>query len=187
MTEREISRIVRELGALLLERGETLAVAESCTGGWIAKAITDLPGSSAWFQAGFVTYSNGAKKRLLGVRSRTLEAHGAVSAETAAEMARGALERATADWSLAVTGIAGPGGGTAQKPVGLVCFAWTNAIAQPQTESQLFSGDRRAVRRQAAAYALAGLRKRCRPGASNSSAEGNDDEGEDAKADESDE
>ena len=138
MNAREISRVVRELGALLQERGETLAVAESCTGGWIGKAITDLPGSSAWFEAGFVTYSNEAKKRLLGVRSRTLEAHGAVSAETAAEMAQGALERARADWSLAVTGIAGPGGGAAQKPVGLVCFAWAGgdcARHKPKVES----------------------------------------------------
>ena len=157
MTEREISRLVRELGSLLLERGETLALAESCTGGWIGQAITGLPGSSGWFDAGFVTYSNDAKQRLLGVSPQTLRQHGAVSAPTAVEMADGALRRAGTDWSLAVTGIAGPTGGTPARPVGTVLFAWAGRNGLRESETVLFDGDRRAVRMQSVAHALEGL------------------------------
>lgn len=157
MSEREISRLVRELGALLLERGETLALAESCTGGWIGQAITGLPGSSGWFDAGFVTYSNDAKRRLLGVSRRTLRRHGAVSAATAVEMAAGALRRGGTDWSLAVTGIAGPTGGTPTRPVGTVLFAWAGRDGLRESETMRFNGDRRAVRMQSVAHALKGL------------------------------
>ena len=160
MTEREIRRLVGELGALLLDRGETLALAESCTGGWVGQAITGLPGSSGWFDAGFVTYSNDAKMRLLGVRPQTLEEFGAVSAETAVEMATGALERARTHWSLAVTGIAGPTGGTAARPVGTVLFAWAGRNGLREAETMRFDGDRRAVRMQSVAHALAGLLNR---------------------------
>ena len=162
MTEREISRLVRELGPLLLERGETLALAESCTGGWVGQAITALPGSSGWFDAGFVTYSNNAKTQVLGVHPQTLSKHGAVSAETAVEMAEGALERGQTDWSLAVTGIAGPTGGTLTRPVGTVLFAWASRDGMREAETRRFDGDRRAVRMQSVAHALEGLLKHLR-------------------------
>ncbi len=158
----EIDQRVKELAALLLERNETLAVAESCTGGWVAKAITELPGSSGWFSAGFVSYSNDAKLRLLGVREETLGAHGAVSRETASEMAEGALSRGRADWSLAVTGIAGPGGGSEARPVGTVCFAWAGPGQPASTEARRFEGNRHAVRAQSVEYALSGLLKTIR-------------------------
>ena len=164
MTEQEISRLARELGVLLLARGETLAAAESCTGGWVGQAITSVPGSSGWFEAGFVTYSNAAKERLLGVRPQTLQEHGAVSAETAVEMAAGALERGQTDWSLAVTGIAGPGGGTPTRPAGTVLFAWLSRNGLSATEAMRFAGDRHAVRMQSVAHALEGLLKRLRKG-----------------------
>ncbi len=115
------------VGRLLVQRGETLATAESCTGGWIAKRIVDVPGSSVWFTHGYVTYADSAKRDLLGVRSETLNAHGAVSAETVVEMAEGARTRSGADWAIAVSGIAGPGGGTDEKPVGLVHFGFAHA------------------------------------------------------------
>ena len=162
MTEREISRLARELGALLLARGETLAAAESCTGGWVGQAITAVPGSSDWFEAGFVTYSNAAKERLLAVSPQTLQEHGAVSAETAAEMAAGALERGQADWSLAVTGVAGPGGGTPTRPVGTVLFAWASRNGLRATQAMRFEGGRHAVRMQSVAHVLEGLRNRLR-------------------------
>ena len=157
MTEQRINALARELGALLLERGEMLALAESCTGGWVGKAVTELPGSSAWFSAGFVTYSNDAKLRLLGVRAETLRTHGAVSAETAAEMAQGALTRGGTDWSLAVTGIAGPDGGSATRPVGLVWFAWSGRNGLLESESRIFAGNRQAVRMQSVEHAVQGL------------------------------
>ena len=160
MNEQQISHLVRELGALLLKRGETLSLAESCTGGWIGQVITALPGSSGWFDAGFVTYSNNAKKRLLGVSPQTLDEFGAISAETAAEMAAGALDRGRTDWSLAVTGIAGPTGGTATRPTGTVLFAWAGRNGLREAEAMRFDGDRRAVRMQSVAHALEGLLKR---------------------------
>src|SRR6267378_6142195 len=124
MARDTLKTLARRVGARLKNRNLKLATAESCTGGWIAQAVTSVSGSSEWFDRGFVTYSNDAKKELLGVRARTLSRHGAVSEETAREMASGALARSRAQVALAVTGIAGPGGGTRKKPVGLVCFAW---------------------------------------------------------------
>ncbi len=162
MAEPGIDRLVRELGALLQERSETLALAESCTGGWVGKAITAQPGSSVWFSCGFVTYSNDAKRRLLGVREETTSSYGAVSGETASEMARGALRVGRTDWSLAVTGIAGPDGGGEARPVGTVWFAWASRRRPPEAEARRFEGDRRAVRAQSVAYALEGLLRRLR-------------------------
>ena len=148
--------LARETGRRLAETGGRLATAESCTGGAIAQAVTSVPGSSAWFERGFVTYSNAAKEEMLGVRSETLERFGAVSEETAIEMARGALRRSHATVAVAVTGVAGPAGGTAAKPVGLVCFAWASA-GETRSESRRFDGDRAAVRRQAVERALQGV------------------------------
>jgi nicotinamide-nucleotide amidase len=153
----EFSALVLELAQSLTARGWTLATAESCTGGWVAKCCTDLAGSSAWFERGFVSYSNQAKRELLGVVPETLESEGAVSAAVAAQMAEGARRRAGVDVALAVTGIAGPDGGTADKPVGTVWFGWSLKGQPAQTELQHFEGDRDAVRRQTVAHALAGL------------------------------
>lgn len=131
-----------------------LCTAESCTGGGIAARLTDLPGSSTWFECGWVTYSNRAKTELLGVAPDLLHKYGAVSAETAAAMVVGALEHCNADCALSVTGIAGPGGGTPEKPVGLVWFGWLHRGGQPRTEQRQFTGDRQAIRDQASAWAL---------------------------------
>jgi nicotinamide-nucleotide amidase len=134
-----------------------VTTAESCTGGLIAGAITDVPGSSGWFDRGFVTYSNDAKMALLGVREATLAAHGAVSEEAAAEMASGALARSAADLAVAVTGVAGPDGGTPAKPVGMVCFGWARRGGAVDTATRHFPGDRAAVRAASVAVALQGL------------------------------
>jgi nicotinamide-nucleotide amidase len=148
--------LARSLGAKLREKGALLVTAESCTGGWAAQAVTALAGSSEWFERGFVTYSNEAKVESLGVRPETLERHGAVSEETAREMALGALAHSRASVALAVTGIAGPGGGTAAKPVGTVCFAWAGPGGRIRSETHRFAGDREAVRRQSVERALQG-------------------------------
>ncbi|MCZ6412924.1 nicotinamide-nucleotide amidase, partial [Cronobacter sakazakii] len=128
--------------------------AESCTGGWVAKMITDIAGSSAWFERGFVTYSNEAKQQMIGVDGATLEAHGAVSEPVVRQMALGALNAAAATWAVSVSGIAGPDGGSAQKPVGTVWFGIANDQGEVRTYLQNFSGDREAVRRQATVFAL---------------------------------
>jgi len=143
----------------LIERGLTVTAAESCTGGWIAKCLTDVPGSSAVFGFGFVSYSNTAKQSLLGVNGATLEAHGAVSEPVVREMAEGALARAGADLAVAVSGIAGPGGGSAEKPVGTVCFAWV-ASGTLESSTEVFEGDRDSVRGQSVEHALKGLAAR---------------------------
>ncbi len=139
------------------QRRLLLATAESCTGGWVAQVITHTAGSSAWFDRGFVTYSNEAKLQMLGVSAETLERHGAVSLETAADMATGALKNSNALFSLSITGIAGPTGGSPGKPVGTVCFAWCRVGAEASTETVVFAGDREAIRRQAVHHALRGL------------------------------
>jgi nicotinamide-nucleotide amidase len=149
--------LAARLGRVLSDRRWTAATAESCTGGMIASAITDVAGSSAWFDRGFVTYSNAAKIEMLGVRVGTLEAHGAVSEATAREMAAGALARSGADIAVAVTGVAGPSGGSAEKPVGLVCFAWACRGGAVEARAMHFAGDRAAVRAAAVAAALEGL------------------------------
>ncbi len=149
-----LSEIVAELGRRLQAQGLRLCTAESCTGGGIAQAMTDRAGSSAGFECAWVTYSNAAKTRLLGVSEALLEEHGAVSAPVAAAMATGALERCDADLVVAVTGIAGPGGGTAQKPVGLVWFAWQRRGQPPCTDSRVFPGTRAEVREATVRWAL---------------------------------
>jgi nicotinamide-nucleotide amidase len=150
-----MNALAQKLGERLKARRAMLVTAESCTGGWAAQAATAIAGSSAWFERGFVTYSNAAKEEMLGVRHATLEKHGAVSEETAREMALGALERSHGTIALAITGIAGPGGGSAAKPVGTVCFAWAIKGAADSAETRRFSGDRDAVRRQSVEHALA--------------------------------
>ncbi|EXI68417.1 MAG: Nicotinamide-nucleotide amidohydrolase PncC [Candidatus Accumulibacter adjunctus] len=150
-----LERLADEVGGLLLLAGERLTTAESCTGGWLSQCITAVSGSSRWFDRGFISYSNEAKTDLLGVDAGTLASHGAVSEATAAAMALGALARSPADWAVAITGIAGPTGGTAAKPVGTVCFAWARAVdGQVSTVTRHFPGDRRAVRAQSVEHAL---------------------------------
>jgi len=153
----DLDILAQQVGAQLHKQALTLVTAESCTGGWVAKVVTDIAGSSTWFERGFITYTNVAKQELLGVRAETLAAHGAVSEVTVAEMAEGALARSHAQVSLAVSGIAGPGGATLYKPVGLVCFAWSRADQSTVTAVEHFTGDRDAIRRQAVARALRGV------------------------------
>ena len=160
MARDSLESLATRAGARLKERGLKLATAESCTGGWIAQAVTAIAGSSDWFERGFVTYSNQAKRELLGVRARTLSRHGAVSEVTAREMAAGALARSRAQVAIAVTGVAGPGGGTRRKPVGTVCFAWSRKRRAPESVVRRFSGSREGIRRQSVAFALRGLLER---------------------------
>ena len=143
-------------------KGIRIATAESCTGGMVAAAITDVAGSSDVFDRGFVTYSNAATADMLGVRDDTLESHGAVSEATVGEMAAGALARSRADLAVAVSGIAGPGGGSAVKPVGTVCIGWARRDASISTTTVQLPGDRAAVRRQTVILALQGVLERCR-------------------------
>jgi nicotinamide-nucleotide amidase len=147
-------------GAQLKARGLKLVTAESCTGGWVAEAVTAISGSSDWFERGFVTYSNEAKQEMLGVRAATLDAAGAVSEETAREMAQGALRRSHAQVAVSITGVAGPTGGTATKPVGMVCFGWALAGGAADVATKHFQGDREQVRRQSVIFALQGVLER---------------------------
>jgi nicotinamide-nucleotide amidase len=157
MDDTALHTLARRLGERLLARGWMAATAESCTGGWIAKTLTDIAGSSAWFDRGFVTYTNEAKRDLLGVGAGTLAAHGAVSEATVREMVAGALARSRATVAVAVSGIAGPSGGSADKPVGTVWLAWGQPGGTIRAEHRRFDGDREAVRRQAVARAIQGL------------------------------
>ncbi|EKS5484250.1 nicotinamide-nucleotide amidase [Escherichia coli] len=154
MTDSELMQLSEQVGQALKARGATVTTAESCTGGWVAKVITDIAGSSAWFERGFVTYSNEAKAQMIGVREETLAQHGAVSEPVVVEMAIGALKAARADYAVSISGIAGPDGGSEEKPVGTVWFALATARGEGITRRECFSGDRDAVRRQATAYAL---------------------------------
>jgi nicotinamide-nucleotide amidase len=165
MSER-LDKLASELGQMLAEQSLTLATAESCTGGWVAKVVTDIPGSSAWFDRGFVTYGDLAKQEMLGVSAATLDAEGAVSEAVVREMALGALSRSRAQVALAISGIAGPAGGSEDKPVGTVWFAWAlhgampgsdaDGGPRPEVRSQLlqFAGDREEVRHQSVRVAL---------------------------------
>jgi len=148
--------LAQKVGERLKAARAKLVTAESCTGGWAAQVVTSVAGSSAWFERGFVTYSNEAKRELLGVQESTLRAHGAVSEETAREMAQGALNRGKGTVALAVTGVAGPGGGSPGKPVGTVCFAWASERSV-SSETRQFTGDRESVRRQSVVRALEGV------------------------------
>ncbi len=154
MTDEQLNQLSAAIGAHLQRLQATVTAAESCTGGWISKVITDIAGSSAWFERGFVTYSNDAKQQLIGVSADSLEQWGAVSEQVVREMAQGALQAAQADFALSVSGIAGPGGGSDDKPVGTVWFGFASKTGVVQAQRQIFAGDREAVRRQATAYAL---------------------------------
>jgi len=152
--------LVAQLSQILLDRGWRLACAESCTGGWISKCCTDLAGSSAWFDRGYVTYSDGAKRDMLDVQPAVLQRHGAVSEVVARQMAQNALRMSRVEVALAVTGIAGPDGGSAQKPVGTVWFAWAIQDLDTSSERICFTGDRESIRRQTVRHALQGLLSR---------------------------
>lgn len=156
----DLTALSQAVGAACLPRRLLVATAESCTGGWVAQVITHTAGCTAWFERGFITYSNDAKAELLGVRRETLDRYGAVSPETAGEMAAGALKNSNAMISLSITGIAGPTGGSRGKPVGTVCFGWCRVGETAETETAVFAGDREAVRRQSVVHALRGLLRR---------------------------
>jgi len=157
-TDAELEELAERLSAVVVARGSRLVLAESCTGGWLAKLVTDIPGSSAWFDRGFVTYTNAAKEELLHVPANTLAEHGAVSAATVEAMVTGALHAAPgADLALAVSGIAGPGGGTNEKPVGLVWFAWVRRGHPAVVRCAQFDGNRDHVRRASVRVALEGM------------------------------
>ncbi len=157
MIEQEIEQTVQHLAGALTAKRWFIAVAESCTGGWIAKYCTDRAGSSSWFDRGFVTYSNGAKIDMLRVDAAALQRHGAVSEIVAQQMAQGALDSAGVDASLAVTGVAGPDGGTGEKPVGTVWFAWAMRGREVRSECARFPGSRDSVRHQSVLHALRGM------------------------------
>lgn len=156
-TDDDIAEVAARVARLLEARGARLATAESCTGGWISKALTDIPGSSGWFEYGFVTYSNEAKETMLGVEPEIIEQHGAVSREVAVEMAIGARVVSGADLAVAVTGIAGPDGGTEGKPVGTVWFAWDGPERRATARVESLQGDREDIRRQTVIAALRGV------------------------------
>ncbi len=156
-TDTELAALAREVASAATATHARIVTAESCTGGWIAKMLTDVAGSSTWFDCGMAAYSYEAKQALLGVQPHTLQAHGAVSRETAVEMVSGALVHSGATLAVAVTGIAGPGGGTADKPVGTVWIGWKRRGDYPDAQLFHFDGDRDAVRRKTVDAALAGL------------------------------
>ena len=157
MTDTRHQTLLSQLSNRLIQQNKMLVTAESCTGGGIAYTITGLPGSSGWFERGFVTYSDRAKQEQLAVAKELITRFGAVSEEVAAAMALGALQHSHADFSVAVTGIAGPGGGTAEKPVGTVCFGWSRRDGDTRTTKVLFDGNRRQVRELSILTALQGL------------------------------
>ena len=151
-----MNALAKKLGKRLKRRRAMLVTAESCTGGWVAQAVTAISGSSDWFERGFVTYSNAAKREMLGVRKKTLRKYGAVSEETAREMASGALKKSDATIAVSITGIAGPTGGSNSKPVGMVCFAFATSRGV-SSETHRFKGNRESVRRQSVIRALEGI------------------------------
>ena len=162
-SDEELEKIAGDLAHALEGSRLTLVTAESCTGGWVGRALTSIAGSSRWFDRGFITYSNTAKTEMLGVPAETLERQGAVSEATVRAMAAGALARSPADIAVAVTGVAGPGGGSPDKPVGTVWFAWGRKGPAIRAECFQLDGDRDAVRRQSVAIALKGLLKLAQP------------------------
>lgn len=157
MADSALYRLAEEVGEALKDRGLMLATAESCTGGWISEAVTMVPGSSDWFERGFVTYTYISKREMLGVKEATLGQHGAVAEEIVREMVAGALARSHAQVAVAVSGVAGPGGGTPDKPVGTVCLAWGMKDGEARSETARYLGDREAIRRQAVECALRGV------------------------------
>ena len=157
VADSELKQLAEALGVKLQARQWSVATAESCTGGLVGQLLTSLPGCSGWFERGFITYSNVSKEEMLGVSAATLETFGAVSEETASEMAKGALAHSRAHVSLSITGIAGPDGGTPQKPVGMVCYGWALKDGTFLTSTCRLSGDRDEIRSRAAAAAIRGL------------------------------
>jgi len=155
--ENQLFAVAEKVGQLLISKGHKLVTAESCTGGWVAKVITDIAGSSDWFDCGFVTYSNTSKDQLLGVPRSTLSEYGAVSKQTVQKMVAGALRNSAAQCALAVSGIAGPDGGSEGKPVGTVWFAWQQSDGKAVTALEYFSGNRIEIRRQAVKRAFEGV------------------------------
>jgi nicotinamide-nucleotide amidase len=156
--------LAKRIGERLKAAGQKLVTAESCTGGWAAQVVTSVAGSSEWFERGYVTYSNEAKQESLGVPAEVLRKHGAVSEETALEMALGALRHSKGTVALSITGVAGPTGGSASKPVGTVCFGWAakgapGSAPSSHSETRHFGGDRESVRRQSVIHALEGVIK----------------------------
>ena len=166
LTDSGLYALAEQVGAALKSRALMLVTAESCTGGWVGEAVTMVPGSSDWYERGFITYTYVSKREMLGVKVETLEQHGAVSEQTVKEMVTGALVHSHAQVAVAVSGTAGPAGGTPEKPVGTVCLAWALRNGEPVAETRHFAGDREAVRRQSVERALAGvlelLRARCK-------------------------
>lgn len=166
LTDSGLYALAEQVGAALKSRALMLVTAESCTGGWVGEAVTMVPGSSDWYERGFITYTYISKREMLGVKVETLEQHGAVSEQTVKEMVTGALVHSHAQVAVAVSGTAGPAGGTPEKPVGTVCLAWALRNGEPVAETRHFAGDREAVRRQSVERALAGvlelLRARCK-------------------------
>ncbi len=157
MEDSALYRLAEQVGEALKARSLMLVTAESCTGGWVSEAVTMVPGSSDWFERGFVTYTYVSKREMLGVKETTLASHGAVAEEIVREMVAGALARSHAQVAVAVSGIAGPGGGTPDKPVGTVCLAWGMKDGVARSETARYLGDREAVRRQAVERALRGV------------------------------
>lgn len=164
LTDQQLLKLSFNLGNILRDNGIMLATAESCTGGWVAKLVTDVPGCSQWFERGFVTYTNQSKQDMLSVPANILEQHGAVSEQTVQAMVKGAIKHSEANVSLAISGVAGPGGGSEDKPVGTVCFAWAYALrgSDPEvlSETRHFMGDRDEVRRQAVTHTMETLIER---------------------------
>ena len=154
MADPALYELAERVGRALHARNLMIATAESCTGGWIAEAITMIPGCSAWFERAFVTYTYISKREMVGVREETLERHGAVSEEVVREMADGAIRFSHAQVSVAVSGVAGPGGGSPEKPVGTVCFAWALKNGKKRAQTLHLAGDREAVRKQSVEHAL---------------------------------
>lgn len=159
MNETDLLRLARDVGEKLVEQGMMMASAESCTGGWVAKIVTDLPGSSAWFDSAMVTYSNNAKRHWLGVERQMLQSEGAVSHLVVKQMVLGLLDRCDAQVGVSISGIAGPGGGSRDKPVGTVWMAWARPGEVVETMRFQFDGDRNQVRMQAVFEALLGIRR----------------------------
>ena len=157
MNDIRYETLVLQISEQLIQQNKMLATAESCTGGGLAYAITEMPGSSRWFERGFVTYSNPAKHEQLGITNDMISRFGAVSKEVAAAMALGALQHSHADYSVTVTGIAGPDGGSAEKPVGTVCFGWSSRNGDTRTTRIVFDGNRQQVRELSILTALQGL------------------------------
>lgn len=157
VSDEELHQLAGEVGDRLRARGWMLATAESCTGGWVGHLLTALPGSSQWYERGFIPYANDAKIEMLGVPGELLAMHGAVSEEVTSAMAAGALAHSHAQAALAISGIAGPGGGTPQKPVGLVCYGWALTDGTLMSSTCRLSGDREEIRSRAVAAALRGL------------------------------